>query len=50
MNGYYLALNASNVPYLAYKEHLKNHKIKNIRNVSINNKLSKTANFAPYKC
>ena len=49
-DGYYVALNASNVRYLTFNGHLKYHKINKLRNLTINNKISKNANFAPYKC
>ena len=48
-DGYYVALNALNVGYLTFNGHLKYHKINNLRNLTINNKISKNANFAPYK-
>ena len=49
-DGYYAALNDSNVRYLTFNGHLKYHKINNLRNLTINNKISKNSNFAPYKC
>ena len=49
-DGYYVALNASNVRYLNLNDHLKYNKINNLRNLTINDKVSKNANFAQYKC
>ena len=49
-DGYYAALNASNVRHLTFNGHLKYHKVNNLRNVTINDQISKNANFAPYKC
>ena len=40
-NGYYVALNASNVRYFTFKDHLKYHKIINLGSLPINNKISK---------
>ena len=34
-DGYYVALNASNVQYLTFKDHLKYHKLNNLRNLTI---------------
>ena len=48
-DGYYVALNASNVGHLTINGHLKYQKINNLRNLTINNKISKNANFARYK-
>ena len=50
MDDHYVALNASNVRYFFFNDHLKYHKINNLRNLTINNKISKNANFAPNKC
>ena len=47
---YYVAVNASNVWYFTFNDHLKHHKINNLRSLPINNKISKIANFAPNKC
>ena len=46
----YLALIALNVVYLTFNDLLKYHKIYNLRNLTINIKISKNAIFAPYKC
>ena len=48
-DGYYVALDATNVRYLTFNKHLRDHRINNLRILTINNKLSKNANFAPYK-
>ena len=48
-DGYYVATNASNIRYLNFNGHLKYHKINNLRNLTINDKILKNANFAPYK-
>ena len=50
MDGYYVAPNAPNVRYLNFNGLLKYHKINILRNLTINNKISKNAKFAPYKC
>ena len=47
-DGYYV--DASNVRNLTFNKHLRDHRINNLRISLINNKLSKNANFAPYKC
>ena len=47
---YYVALNASNVRCWASNCHLKFCKINNLTKLSINNKISKNSNFAPYRC
>ena len=49
MDDYYVALDASNVRCFTFNDHLKYHKINNLRNLTIN-KISKNANIAPYKC
>ena len=49
-DGYYVALNSSNVRFLTFNDHLKYHEINSIKNLTINNKISKNVNFAPYKC
>ena len=49
-DGYYVTLKVSNVRYFTFNDHLKYHKINNLRNLPINNKTSKIASFAPYKC
>ena len=49
-DGFYVALNALNVRYLTLNDHLENHKTNNLRNLTRHNKISKNANFAPYKC
>ena len=46
---YYLALNTSDVRFLTFSDYLKFQKINNLRNITMNNKISKNANFAPYK-
>ena len=48
-DGYYVALNASNIRYLTFDDHLKYHKVNNLRNLTINDKILKNANFAQYK-
>ena len=45
---YYVTLNASNVRYLAFIEHLNYQKKIILRNLTINNKISKNAIFATY--
>ena len=50
MDDYYMALNASNVRYLTFNDHLKYHKIGNLGNLTINDKTSKNANLAQNKC
>ena len=40
-DGYYVAVNSSNVRYLTFNNHLKYHKINNLRNLTINNKYRK---------
>ena len=44
----YVALNASNERYLTFNGHLKNHKMSNLGILTINDKILKNANFAPY--
>ena len=44
-DGFYVALNASNVRYLTFNVHLKYHKRNNLRNLTINDKLSKNCKF-----
>ena len=46
-DGYYVAVNASIVRLLTFNDHLEYHKINNLRILTINNKISKNANFAP---
>ena len=48
-DGYNVALKALSVRYLAFNEHLKYHKINNLRNLTKNNKILKNSNFAPNK-
>ena len=40
-DGYYVAINTSNVWYLTFNDHLMYHKINNLRNLTMNNKISK---------
>ena len=49
-DGYYVALDASNVRCLTFNKHLRDHIINNLRILTIINKISKNANFVPYKC
>ena len=49
-DGYYVALNASNIRYLTFNDHPNYHKINNLRYLTIIDKISKKANYAPYKC
>ena len=48
-DGYYVALDASNVRYLTFNKHLRDHRINNLRILLINNNISENANYAPYK-
>ena len=44
-DGNYLALKTLNVRYLAFNEHLKFYKINNLKNLTINDKISEKANY-----
>ena len=37
-DGCYAAVNASNIRYFTFNDHLENHKTNNLRNLTINNK------------
>ena len=49
-DGYFLALNAINVRFLTFNDHLRYQKLNNFKNLTINDKISKNANCAQYKC